>query len=270
MPNLRKAGYIAQYAWTHPANEGRRINAVARSASYQFRARVLGKRTLARLGANSLVWADPRRRISSYIVYASIPDYPEMLTWKKSLHAGDLFLDVGSNIGSYAIFAAELGANVIALEPAEDTFKLLEENVALNNYSIQTIRAAAGALEGTARFTTGRDCINHFDPNGGAEVPMVTLDSIIGSRTVGGLKIDVEGFEIEVLRGCERALTEQRIRLMQLEWNILSQQAVGTDRQPVADLLAKYGYTLYRPSSGGALLPTHDTAFGADIFALPT
>ena len=104
-------------------------------------------------------------------------------------------------------------------------------------------------------------------PGGNVEAKIVTIDSVIENRTVSGLKIDVEGFEIEVLRGCARALSERRIRLVQLEWNGTSQAAVGTDRQPVADFLASYGYRLYRPDQSGTLLSVADASFGPDVFA---
>jgi hypothetical protein len=83
------------------------------------------------------------------------------------------------------------------------------------------------------------------------------------------MKVDVEGFEIEVLRGCARALAEHRIDLIQLEWNAMSEQALGTDRRPVADLLARHGYQLYRPGPDGQLAPAGDLGFGADVFARP-
>jgi hypothetical protein len=111
--------------------------------------------------------------------------------------------------------------------------------------------------------------VNRLDPEGAVETAMVTIDSVIGGRTVAGLKIDVEGFEIEVLRGCERALAERRLNLIQLEWNATSTGAVGTDRQPVADLLAKYGYRLCRPDRRGVLRPLTHAAFGPDVFAGP-
>jgi FkbM family methyltransferase len=192
-----------------------------------------------------------------------------MLVWQRSLGPGDLFLDVGANIGSYSVLAAELGAEVIAIEAADDTFALLEENISLNGYQISAVRAAAGPRCGTARFTSGLDCVNRFDSAGEAETVMVTIDSVIGSRAAAGMKIDVEGFELEVLRGCTQALAARRIALIQLEWNATCEAALGTDRQPVADLLATYGYALYRPDRGGTLRPLADTGFGADVFAAP-
>jgi hypothetical protein len=83
------------------------------------------------------------------------------------------------------------------------------------------------------------------------------------------MKVDVEGFEIEVLRGCENALREHRIKLVQLEWNHECLRSVGTDRRPVAELLAEHGYSLYRPADGGELVPTTDIGFGPDVFARP-
>jgi FkbM family methyltransferase len=172
-------------------------------------------------------------------------------------------------VGTYTIWAAELGAEVIALEPAADTFGLLTENVALNGYRVRAVQAAAGASCGTARFTSGRDAGNCLDPDGPVETRLVTIDSLIGGRRVAGMKVDVEGFEIEVLRGCARALAEHRIALIQLEWNAMSEQALGTDRRPVAALLAQHGYQLYRPGPDGQLGPAGDLGFGADIFARP-
>jgi len=192
-----------------------------------------------------------------------------MLVWQQVLGPGDLFVDVGANVGSYSIWAAELGADVIALEPAEDSFALLEGNVALNDYPITAIQAAAGAAAGTARFTSGLDCVNRLHPDGDTEVRMVTIDSVVGDRVVTGMKVDVEGFEVEVLCGSERALSEQRIRLIQLEWNAGSLSSLGYDRGPVAERLAKHGYSLYRPDREGVLIPLDDVSFGPDVFAAP-
>ena len=260
---------VARFAWTHPANEGQRARALLRFARFQARGRLLHRRTLARLGDRSSIWAGLHRGAPSKVVCANPPDHPEMLVWRRALRPGDLFIDVGANVGIYAIWAGELGAEVVALEPAADTYALLMENVALNGYPIKTIQAAAGATSGTARFTSGRDTLNRQDPKGNVEAAMVTIDSIVEDRAVAGMKIDVEGFEIDVLRGCERALSERRLRLIQLEWNATSKAAVGADRRPVADLLAKYGYGLYRPDSDGTLEPLTDMSFGPDVFARP-
>jgi FkbM family methyltransferase len=260
---------VMKYVWEHPANEGQRARALMRATQFQLRGRVLGKRTLARLGDRSRVWAYLHRTGASRVIYGNPPDYAEMMTWRRNLRPGDLFIDVGANVGSYSIWAAESGADVIALEPADETFGLLLENVALNGYRIDAIQAAAGSFCGTAHFTSGRDCVNQFDPLGDARTRVVTIDSLIGDRTVAGMKVDVEGFEIQVLQGCVRALAQERIGLIQLEWNAASEAAVGTDRLPVAEFLAHYRYRLFRPDSCGELLPVSEVGFGSDVFARP-
>lgn len=266
---LTTAHKVTVFIWAHPANRGNRVGAMLRAVRFQARARLLRRRTLAQLGERSWVWVDLHRNSAARVVYANPPDYAEMIAWRRFLRPGDLFLDVGANVGCYAVWAAEIGAAVIALEPAEDTFGLLVENVMLNGYYVTPIRAAAGSSCGISRFTSGRDTVNKLDPNGVVETELVTVDSLIGDRVVAGMKIDVEGFEIEVLQGCKKALSEQRIKLIQLEWNATSVSAVGFSRQPVAELLADHGYVLYRPDNSGCLVPVSSISFGPDVFARP-
>ena len=260
---------VVRYVWRHPSNSGQRLRAVLRAARYQVQARLLGRRVTARLGERSLLWVDRHRTAASMVLYANPPDRPEMLLWRRVLRGGGLFVDVGANVGTYTIWAAEQGAEVIAVEPAADTFGLLEENIALNGYQVTTVRAAAGAGSGHARFTRGLDAGNCLSPDGPVVTDLVTVDSLIGDRRVTGMKVDVEGFEIEVLRGAARALADRRIGLIQIEWNQASVLAVGRDRSPVAELLAGYGYQLFRPDPAGHLTPVSDPGFGADIFAAP-
>lgn len=264
---FRAGAGVIGYVWGHPANSGRRGRALLRALRYQARGRLLRRRGVARLGERSRLWVDLHRTSAAKAMYANPPDLPEMLAWRRALCQGGLFIDVGANVGTYTIWAAELGAEVIALEPAKDTFRLLKENIALNGYPVTAVRAAAGGHCGTARFTAGLDSGNRVAPDGPVVTELVTVDSLIGNRRVAGMKVDVEGFEIDVLRGAARALAEHRIGLIQIEWNEMSVSAVGADRRPVAELLAGYGYRLYRPDLTGRLVPVVDPGFGADVFA---
>jgi hypothetical protein len=134
---------------------------------------------------------------------------------------------------------------------------------------VRAVQAAAGSRCGTARLTSGLDAGNRLAVDGPAVTELVTVDSLVGDRRVHGMKVDVEGFEIDVLRGAARALAERRIGLIQLEWNEASWSAAGTDRRPVAELLAGHGYRLYRPDADGRLVAVADPGFGADVFARP-
>src|ERR1700744_1540958 len=192
---IRDTHQVLRFVWNHPGNKGQRGQALLRAVSYQARARLLGRQSRVRIGDHSYIWASLHRPGSSKAVYGNPPDHPEMLVWQRRLGPGDLFVDVGANVGSYSILAGDLGASVIALEPAPDTFALLAENVQLNGYPVTMLEAAAGATCGTARFTSGQDAVNRLAADGPGEIEMVTLETVIGDQGVAGVKIDCEGVE---------------------------------------------------------------------------
>src|SRR5829696_9841251 len=133
-----------------------------------------------------------------------------MLVWPRYLRPGDLFLDLGANIGAYSVLALDCGAQVIAVEPDDRARARLEQNVAYNEYTCDVIPAAVGAQAGELSFTVGLDSYNHLVSDRDVTwegnvrtrtVPVRTLDDILGARTAAGVKVDVEGFELDVLRG---------------------------------------------------------------------
>ena len=269
---VSQATDVVRFIWDHPANRHRRGRQLARAVSFQVQARLLHRRVQAPVGAAGRIWVDLHRNSASKALYANPPDVPEMLVWQRFLRPGDLFVDVGANVGTYTVLAAGLGASVVAVEAAADTARLLRENVELNRFDdVEVVEAAAGARRGSVRFLSGQDSVNRIDPGGEAEVEMVTLDSLIGDRPVAGLKVDVEGFELQVLEGAAGALADQRIALMQLEWNDTSMDAVGANRDPVAELLDGHGYELLWPDGRGALAPRPASARTPvqNLFAAP-
>ena len=118
--------------------------------------------------------------------------------------ADGLCLDIGANIGCISQALVVSGHRVIAFEPQPEVFKLLAENVECEHYNV-----ALGAFSGTAKMPKvyysakgnfGGLGIGAKSMYGSYDVPMRTLDSY-GLHDVGFMKIDVEGFELEVLRG---------------------------------------------------------------------
>ena len=103
---VRFSAKLVKFTWTHPANKTARIKALLRVVHFQARGRLLHKRTLTRLGDRSWIWAHPDRYASVKAVCANPPDHPEMLTWRHCLKPGDLFVDVGANVGIYTIWRA--------------------------------------------------------------------------------------------------------------------------------------------------------------------
>jgi FkbM family methyltransferase len=274
---LRPAPQVIRFIWTHPANKHRRFRQLARAVSFQLRARLFHRRVEAPLGAHGRIWVDLHRTAASMALYANPPNWPQMAVWQRHLRAGDLFLDVGANVGTYTVLAADLGAVVLAVEAASDTAELLRENIALNGFTdVAVVEAAAGASVGRIRFTEGLDSLNRIDATGPIEVDQVTLGSLIGDRHVAGLKVDVEGFELDILKGATQALAEHRIDLLQLEWVTVSDWDTvaldysGAGREPLVDLLATYDYELLYALGDGGLTRAHPSEDFSDVFAAPT
>jgi FkbM family methyltransferase len=261
---------IFSFIWNHPSNKGRKIQQILIAIKFQRLTRVAHYRPQAKVGSNAKIWVDLHRTAASKALYANPPDWPEMGVWQKILERGDLFIDVGANIGTYNVLSASLGAQVIAIEQADDTFELLKENIELNNFkNVTLVKAVAVDHEGEVNFTEGLDSVNHIDPESPKTVTGITLDSLIGSSTVKGIKIDVEGFELKVLQGATKALGDKRIGLIQLEWNDASMSAVGTDRVPVKNFLKTYGYEIYRADTSVNLYLDVNPLGIRDVFAAP-
>lgn len=128
---------------------------------------------------------------------------------------GDVFLDVGANIGIYTLLASRLvGENgrVHSFEPQSDVYDLLRSNINLNQcLNVITNPVAVGEQNGeTQIFINAQNALSSLGrTNRGVvlrsqKVPLVTLDEYAGSMEISKadfLKIDVEGFEGHVLRG---------------------------------------------------------------------
>jgi FkbM family methyltransferase len=134
--------------------------------------------------------------------------------FNKFVGYGSTFIDVGANVGGYAVRAAKKGARVHALEPSAGNFQVLGLNVSVNQLSLAAYNLAAGSGAGHATLygRPGREGKFSLIPHEGdtiAEfVRVVSLDDLLLNK-VGGvdlLKVDVEGGEWNVLRGSERLL----------------------------------------------------------------
>lgn len=266
---LRDSLVVIRYVWTHPSNSGHRMRAVARALAFQLRGRAFGRPSRIPCGERSVIEISPAQGASG-LAYANPLEAPEIAVWRKHLKPGDLFIDVGAHIGSYTLWAIEQGAAVISVEPDPGAAAALRRNLQINSYAADVIEAAVADIEGEVPYTVGLGVLNHIVPEGGPDtrpVPATTLDSIIGSRTAAGVKIDVEGAEALVLRGASRALAEGRIELIQMEWNPQSFQNFGASRDEIAGMLSAAGFELCRPDIEGNLIPIQHLAPGPDVFA---
>ena len=144
------------------------------------------------------------------------PDYnrEELDFLRANLPDGGVFVDIGANVGTYALsLARSVGARgmVIAVEPHPVIHTRLDFNRAASGFAqVRLVAGAAGEADGEVMIETdsgnlGASHVVTGNPSAGAfKVPCFTLQHILadaGASRIDALKIDVEGFEDRVLTG---------------------------------------------------------------------
>jgi FkbM family methyltransferase len=142
------------------------------------------------------------------------------------IRPGTTVLDVGASLGLWTVplakVAREVGARVWAFEPHPQNHQWLERNVALNGLedTVTIHRCALGDAVGEARmgigetqdFQQGGNAAINVDSESalGVLVPIKRLDDFAIPASVSAMKIDVEGYEISVLRGAKELIARDR------------------------------------------------------------
>ena len=172
-------------------------------------------------------------------LYCGLHEYSDMAFILHFLRPGDLFMDVGANVGSYTVLASgAAGARTVAIEPIHGTAMSLRKNLEANRieHLVEIVEAAAGAEMGTAMMTTHMDTMNYITDDESLptdRVPTVTLDSL--NQQPAALKLDLEGHEFHALQGATQTLTAPTLKALIVEF----------DDQEAIDLLAKFGFARY-------------------------
>jgi len=151
------------------------------------------------------------------------------------LRPGDIMVDVGANLGVMSMHAAKAvgpTGTVVALEPHPVTFHRLTQHVRLNDFeNIRPVQIAAGAgheqrtIFDVPTVNIGRASL--IVPKQGGEpagiIEVNSLDNILSHLGVGPvrlIKIDVEGFEPNVLRGASKVIAQQPVICMEVSATI--------------------------------------------------
>ncbi|MDX1348779.1 MAG: FkbM family methyltransferase [Putridiphycobacter sp.] len=228
------------------------------------------------------IWLDPTfdKNIENVIYNRGVYEQGTVGVLKKFLKTGDTFVDAGANIGFLSLLAAEIvgpTGNVHAFEPYPATVEILEQNKALNNYSqIEIHSFALGNESGQQTIFTenenrgGASIVNHSDGNG-LMINVERLDTVEINSKVNVLKIDVEGYEFEVLKGAEQIIKTDRPYLI-VEYSVDRNNTISSDKL-FHWLQTLASYRLYKLKHGKertsalveiktvADLPVHDNIF---------
>ncbi len=173
----------------------------------------------------------------------------------QKLRPGFIVWDVGANVGYFTTqFANAVGpaGKVVAFEPARSSFGILQEAIAAHA-NIVAERMALGDSDSVASFAESSkpgDPTNHLVPSQtgtGEQVPVLRGDSYVAAHPELApmmLKVDVEGFELEVLRGCQKILVDRRTQGVFVEVHFTQLQSRNLPEAPseIVRVLSGHGF----------------------------
>lgn len=211
-----------QFIVSHPLNRRRPVSALARFVAWQVGSRlkrdhvhrwISGTRLAVRSGMTG----------ATGNIYCGLHEFADMALVIHALRPGDLFLDIGANVGSYTVLASGVcGARTIAFEPDPVTAVNLRRNVTINtiDHLVEVHESALGAHAGEVAFTVGQDTINRVAGAGDGQTRLVRLsrlDDIAGAQSPTLIKLDVEGYEDQVLAGAAAVLAAPSLLAIETE-----------------------------------------------------
>jgi FkbM family methyltransferase len=231
---IRGAGFWVENAWL------RMLLRIGRGYSW---VEVDGFRFFGSSRHERLLWRIKKRR------------YERLTTelFQSALRPGTVALDIGANVGYYAMIAARgVGPNgrVYAFECVPQTSRFLRHNVRANGFTdtVVVVEQAVSDRIGTARlFIRGWDQTESSiwqqdSARGSLEVETTTVDEMLGGDGVDLVKIDVEGGEVRALAGMQRTLDRSGDVTMFVECNPHALAAAGESVTALLDRIAGFGF----------------------------
>lgn len=157
---------------------------------------------------------------ADHILKNGIFEYPLIKWCEQYLTHDTVFVDIGAHMGTYSMILSSKCKEVYAFEAQKSTFDCLSIGVCANNrFNIKLNNIALGSNEGTAT-------LHHVSEDGGgstvrAEIPTISNQKVLNEETVimrtldsynikdiGFIKIDVEGYELEVIKGASMTIID--------------------------------------------------------------
>lgn len=202
------------------------------------------------------------------------------------LEPGMTVFDLGAHHGLYTLLASKkVGASgrVVAFEPSPRELSRLRLHLRLNRcHNVRIEPVALGSQEGTAELFVPLGIHTGFnslrppkvkEPVRRVTVPMTTLDSYVRQQGIAGIdfiKMDVEGAELEVLKGGASLLGGERRPIVMCEMQDKRTEAFGYRAREIYQFLAGRGYRWFSVAAGGGLQSCSDKdVFSENLFAVP-
>ncbi len=241
---------------SHPNNKGHFWRSLSITGWWKLNQLFFHLPAIVEIAPNIKIICYPNNSYGSFIVYAKWPEFEELKFIYSILDSNDTYVDVGAHIGDSSLLAASKikTGKVIACEPTPNIYAELLANIRLNNFErkIIPLQKAVSDKVGTAFFSLeAASEVNHLllssKKGKSIKVPTTTIDSLVEKyslKDITILKIDVEGFELEVLKGAIKSLRSKKIDMILFEVNPASQM-IEKKLIEIEALLSKFSYEFY-------------------------
>ena len=190
---------------------------------------------------------------------------------------GMVVADIGANVGLYTHLLARCAGEhgfVYAFEPDPDLFASLEANCRTNGVvNARLHNVALGAQDDTltlrrARFNSGDNRLSRRESSparGEVSVPVRPLDELLEGRPLDFIKIDVQGWELEVFKGMRGQLTGSRPLRIYFEFWPAGLRGAGSDPAELLAFLRQHGLSLYRTENQTLTPLSHDDSLAGSL-----
>ncbi len=249
---MRQIFKIINSIAAHPLAAKRKWHCLLRFARWQVGQKILPYPVVYTLVEDSKLVVSKGMTGATGNIYVGLLEFNEMSFVLHMLRENDMFGDIGANVGVYSILASvNAGAFTIAAEPVPVTYAHLTRNVKVNNAEgkITALQYGVGDKEGVLKFTDNFDTINGVVVNqdtdeGTVSVKVKTLDAIFKDKKPALLKIDVEGYEWQVLQGAGSVFTDTTLKAVIIEING-SGKAYGIADEDIHSFMLSHGFSPY-------------------------
>lgn len=192
---------------------------------------------------------------------------------EKELKEGDIFVDIGANLGYHTLTAAKRvgpSGKIYAFEPEPKNFKLLQKNIETNNYTDRCELIRKGISNKTDKEKLyidpynygGHALFDHFQKpevflgaqasknipsrNNFIEVEVVALDTFLGkNKKVNVIKMDIEGAEALALQGMIETLKANNEIAVFSEFSPSAMSMLGSDPKKFLETFASLGFEIF-------------------------
>jgi len=237
-----------KFILNHPLNRKHKLKALGRLIKWQVNCFLNPYPIIYSFTSNSKLIIKKGMTGATGNLYCGLHEFEDMGFLLHFLRPEDTFVDIGANIGSYTILAsAEVGAKSFSFEPIPQTFQNLVNNISINQIGekVNCYNIGLGSEKKVLKFTNNLDTVNHITQSNeqdGIDVQVDRLDDIIKDIVPTLIKIDVEGYETEVIKGGLKSILNSQVVIIELNGSGFK---YGFDEKEIFNFFINNGFLPY-------------------------